>query len=176
MVKVSVRLLFFCLITSMLFSLTVSCGDNQAARKGLALIEKLDSVIEGETPDEYNPVNAMLILPGNPVPGESFRILATGGRNIRKARIIVSGPSGNSEFLDSKTGEELPCWRIGDFAGSPAGKYKATLIADNKEVSHLEFVIAPREVTSRNGAVWKTTRGWNSSMETIYSAWINALF
>ncbi len=118
----------------------------------------------------------MLVLPGNPVPGESFRILATGGRNIRKAKIIVNSPSGNSECLDSKTGAELPCWRIDDFAGSPAGKYKATLIVDKKEVSFLEFEIAPRKLISQKGAVWKTTRGWDSGMETIYSAWVNALF
>ena len=86
--------------------------------KGSTLLEKMESVIEAETPDEYNPVNALLVLPGNPAPGESFRILATGGRNIRKAKIIVSGPSGNFESLNTKTGEELPCWRIDDFAGS----------------------------------------------------------
>ena len=27
-----------------------------------------------------------------------------------------------------------------------------------------------------NGVVWKTLRGWDSGMEEIYSAWINALF
>ena len=176
MVKINIRLLFFGLITPLLFSCLVSCGDNQTGKKGLAFSEKSDSVIEGETADEYNPVNALLVLPGNPAPGEGFRILATGGRNIRKAKIIVSGPSGNLESLNSKTGEELPCWRIDDFAGSPAGKYKATLIVDKKEVSNLEFVISLRKVTPPNSVVWKTTRGWDSGMETIYSSWINALF
>ena len=70
----------------------------------------------------------------------------------------------------------MPSWRIDDFAGSPAGKYKVTLMVDNKEVSNLEFEIAPRKVASWKGAVWKTARSWDSSAETIYSAWINALF
>ncbi len=121
-------------------------------------------------------MNAILVLPGNPAPGEGFRILATGGRNIRKAKIIVSGPSGNLESLNNKTGEELPCWRIDDFAGSAAGNYKATLILDHKEMSNLEFKIAAPEEISQKGMIWKTTRGWDSAMETIYSAWVNALF
>ena len=80
--------------------------------------------------------------PKNPGPGEKFRILVTGGEGIIKAKIIVSGPSGSLELLKSKTGEELPCWRIDDFNGSSAGQYKATLIMNNKVVSNLEFIIS----------------------------------
>lgn len=177
MVKINIRLLIFGLITPLLFSCLVSCGDNQTGKQGLTFFEKSDSIIEVETPNEYNPINAMLILPGNPAPGEDFRILATGGgKNIRKAKIVVNGPLGNLESLNSKTGEELPYWRIDDFAGSPAGKYKATLIKDKKEVSNLEFVISLKKVTPSNSVAWKTTCGWDSGMETIYSSWINALF
>lgn len=176
LVKEYFRLLFSGLITLSLAILLPSCGGEQSGNKRTTLLEKIESVIEGEKPDEYNPVNAMLVLPGNPAPGESFRILATGGRNIRKAKIIVKGTSGDLESVSSKTGDELPCWRIDDFAGSTEGTYNATLILDNKEVSSLEFVIAPREVASLKGVVWKTTRIWDSSAETIYSAWVNALF
>jgi hypothetical protein len=172
----SIRLLFFGFITSLLFISLVACNNNQTGKKGMSVSEKSGSETEGGDPDQYNPVNALLVLPGNPAPGEGFRILATGGRNIRKAKIIVSGPSGNSKSLESKTGEELPFWRIDDFAGSPAGKYKATLIVDKKEVSNLEFEIAPLRVISQKGLVWKTISGWDSGMETIYSAWVNALF
>ncbi len=176
MVKILFRLFFLSLITSLLFLFMVSCGGNQSGEQGLTLLEKIESVIEGETPDEYNPVNAMLVLPGNPSPGESFRILATGGRNIRKAKIIISGPTGTLESLNYKTGDELPCWRIDDFKGIDGGNYRASLILDEKEICNLEFNIAPREVIAQKGAVWKTTRSWDSKMETIYSAWINALF
>lgn len=176
MSKIVLRLLSCCLIIPVLFGLTVSCESNRAGKKGLALIEKLDSLIEHETPDAYTPVNTLLVLPGHPVPGESFRILATGGKNVRNAMIIVSGQSGNRKPIDTRTGKELPCWRIDEFAGSPAGKYKATLIADDKEICHTEFFIEPAKAISRNGTVWKTTRGWDSGMETIYSSWINALF
>ncbi len=176
MVKKFLRLFFLSLITPLLFLFMVSCGGNQSGEKGSSLIEKIESAIEGETPDEYNPVNAMLVLPGNPAPGESFRILATGGRNIRKAKIIVSGSSGNLESRNYKTGDELPCWRIDDFAASDEGTYKATLILDNEEISSLEFKITVHEEISQKGVIWKTTRSWDSAMETIYSSWVNALF
>lgn len=169
-------MLFFGLITPALFILFGSCTGKSTGDKQTTFTEKLNSLIENEIPDEYIPVNAMLVLPQNPAPGEGFRILATGGRNIRKAKIEVSGPSGKLESLNSKTGDELPCWRIDDFAGSAAGKYRATLILDKKEVSSFEFEIAPPKAITTKGIVWKTTRGWDNSSETLYSAWINALF
>jgi hypothetical protein len=169
-------MLLFGLITTSLFILFGSCSGKSAGDKEPTLSEKLNSLIENEIPDEYQLANAMLVLPQNPAPGEGFRILATGGRNIRKAKIEVTGPSGNLESLKSKTGDELPCWRIDDFAGSAAGNYKATLILDKKEVSSFEFEIAPAKTIAAKGVVWKTTRGWDSAAETLYSAWINALF
>ncbi len=80
------------------------------------------------------------------------------------------------ESLRSKTSEEPPYWRIDDFAGSSAGKYKATVTVGNTTVSNLDFTISPGEVVLPGGVVWKTLRGWNSSMESIYTVWINALF
>ena len=176
MVKVYFRMLLFGLITPALFILFGSCSGKSTGDKQTTFTEKLNSLIENEIPDEYIPVNAMLVLPQNPAPDEGFRILATGGRNIRKAKIEVSGPSGKLESMNSKTGDELPCWRLDDFAGSTAGKYRATLILDKKEVSSFEFEIAPQKATTTKGIVWKTTRGWDNSSETLYSAWINALF
>ena len=169
-------MLFLGMIALSLFILVGACTGKSAGDKEPTLTEKLSSLIENEIPDEYQPVNAMLVLPQNPAPDEGFRILATGGRNIRNAKIKVSGPSGDLETLKSKTGEELPCWRIDDFAGSTAGKYKATLILGKQEVSSFEFEIATQKPIPAKGVVWKTTRGWNNSFETLYSAWINALF
>ena len=156
---------------------SVACnGDGSALKTTVISTGKSDSPIYQVTPVEYQSVNAMLVLPKNPEPGKPFRILATGGENVRKAQIIVNGPSGSLGSLKSKTGEELPDWRIDDFTGSSAGKYKAVLIADNKVISDLEFEISSGEVVPQTGVVWKTLRGWDSGMEAIYSAWINALF
>ncbi len=179
MVKMPARMLinFFILL---LLSNLMSCSDNSAEKKGVAFRQKIDSVIKDENPDfdSYgnNTVNALLVLPANPASGEGFRILATGGKNIGKAKIIVTGPSGNLESQNYKLGDELPYWRIDDFTASTVGKYKATLLIDKKEVSSLEFEIALRMAKPQKTGVWKTTRGWDSAMETIYSAWVNALF
>lgn len=176
MFKTIFRQLIVSRFVPLFFILTVSCGVKNSGEKGIALTEKLNSLLEIEPPDEYNPVNAMLLLPRNPAPGESFQILATGNRNISKAKIVVSGMTGNLELLNTKSGKELPCWRIDDFAGISAGKYKATLFLNDKERCSLEFEIAPREIKTFKNSIWKTTRGWDSEMETIYSAWVNALF
>jgi len=55
------------------------------------------------------------------------------------------------------------------------GHYKAILILDNEEKSSLSLLCSTGGY-SQKGVVWKTTRGWDSKMETIYSAWVNALF
>jgi len=174
--KKYISLLFFSLITFLLFFLLNSCNSKQTGEKVSTIPEILNSAIGDETPDEHSPINALLVLPQNPAPGEAFRILATGGRNIGKAKIIVSGPQGNIETQNTKTGDEMPYHRIDDFTSVGEGSYKAILVLDKKEVSTIEFVIAPREPASSKGMVWKTVRGWDSSMEIIYSAWVNALF
>ena len=71
----------------------------------------------------------MLVLPKNPeargnIPYSGNRR----GKYPESTDHRNSGPSGNLESLKSKTGEELPYWRIDDFTGGSAGKYKAELI------------------------------------------------
>lgn len=162
--------------TFLLFSFIACHADHQNPKPDRGSSGTPDSIKVSGLPDENLSFTTMLVLPKNPGPGEKFRILVTGGEGIIKAKIIVSGPSGSLELLKSKTGEELPCWRIDDFNGSSAGQYKATLIMNNKVVSNLEFIISKGEMTLPAGMVWKTLHGWDSGMETLYSAWINALF
>jgi hypothetical protein len=172
----SFRLLIFGLFITLIFN-CIACHGDRSGKKGAVVFSRnSDSTRYSVTSDKYQPVNAMLILPENPEPGEPFRILVTGGENIRKAQLVVTGPAGSLKSLKSKTGEELPQWRIEDFEGSSAGKYKAELIVDNNVSSDLVFEISPGRVTPENGLIWKTLRGWDSGTETIYSAWINSLF
>ena len=173
---INTRSLIFGLIIPLIFNCIESCGNRPALKENPVSSGLSDSTKEIRTPDEYQPVNTLLVLPKNPGPGEPFRILATGDENIRKAKIIVSGPSGSLESQKSKMGAALPYWRIDDFTGSFAGKYKVTLIVDKKVINNLEFIISSREETPSTGVVWKTLHGWDSGMETIYSSWINALF
>ena len=163
------------LLSLLLISLS-SCDTNQTGKRVPPAGEKMEQEAEVTEKEEFSPVYALLVLPQNPAPGEAFRILATGVKSNRKAKVVVSGPSGNIESTKSITGDELPYWRIDDFAGGPAGKYKTTLVVKNKEVSSLEFEISSPQGILNKGVVWKTIRGWDRGMETIFSAWVNALF
>jgi len=175
-IKFGDNLFLLHLLPSLLLTLTLSCGGERKPSEGTSLMDKIESVFETEAPDDYQPANTLLLLPAQPAPGEGFRILATGGRNIRKAKILVTGPNGNLVSTGIKTGDELPCWRLDDFSGESEGSYKAVLVVDNKEVSSLEFTVSKREEISPRGLVWKTLRGWDIYAETLYAAWINALF
>jgi hypothetical protein len=171
---------FRSILTGLFIGLTfsyIACnGDGHGSDRSIRSGVVTDSVSQGSTPDEYRPVNSLLVLPRNPKPGESFRILATGGENIRKAKIIVSGESGSLKSLKSKFGEELPYWRIDDFDGSPAGQYRIEFKAGDKLLCDSQFEISSDKPAPSASGVWKTLHGWDSGMEAIYSAWINALF
>jgi hypothetical protein len=164
------------LIIALIFN-CISCQSNpQIPKISQSASTQSDSATIKDTSDESLPGNSMLVLPKNPVPGETFRILVSGHEDILNSQIIVNGPEGNQVSQKVKTGEGFPSWKIEDFPGSPAGKYKVTLIVKKNVVSNLEFTISPRVATQSAGVVWKTLQGWDSSMEMLYSAWINALF
>lgn len=164
------------LIITLIFN-CIACQSNpQVLKKSQSDSKQSDSTTINDTSDEYLTGNSMLILPGNPVPGETFRILVTGQEDILNSQIVVNGPAGNPGSHKVKTGEGFPCWKIEEFPGSPAGRYKVSLIVKKRVVSNLEFAISPREAIRPGGMVWKTLRGWDSGMEILYCAWINALF
>ncbi|MBK8881794.1 MAG: hypothetical protein IPN67_05245 [Bacteroidales bacterium] len=170
------RLLISGVILLLIFNCTACHADRPSKLGGLISGLLADSVKKnGPSADNFM-INAMLILPKNPAPGETFRIMATGGEYLREAKIIVTGPSGSSESFKYIASEGLPYWRIDDFPGNPEGKYKAAIISDRKEVGSLDFVISPVKVNSTRGVVWKTQQGWDSRSEALYCAWVNALF
>ncbi len=166
------------LILSIIFvSGFFACNSDKTARqRGADSSVMADSTLVQETPEDYRPVNAMLVLPKNPGPGETFRILVTGGKNILKAQLTVTGPEGDLKSLKRKTGDEYPYWRIDDFTGGSAGTYNATIVAGEMAIVDLEFTVSGTEKASLSGTVWKTVRGWDSGTEATYSAWINAMF
>jgi hypothetical protein len=164
------------LIITLIFN-CIACQSNpQDLKRRQSASAQSDSTRIKDTLDECLSGNSLLVLPGNPVPGEPFRILVTGRDDILNSQIIINGQEGNPESQKVKTGKGFPSWKIEDFPGSPAGKYKVTLIVKKRVVSNMEFTISPREATHSSSVVWKTLRGWDSSMETLYCTWINVLF
>jgi hypothetical protein len=176
-IKSKTRINIHSLVTGFMFTLIFNCpackGDHRSSFVSSAAQDKTKEI--GNSYESVS-VPVLLVLPKNPSPGKAYRILATGGKMILKSKIIVTGVSGTTESVKSKAGVESPFWRIDDFNGIAAGKYKVTLIEDKKEVSNLEITISAKEDINQTGVVWKTLRGWDSSMEDLYSAWINALF
>ena len=164
------------LVITLIFNCIACQRDPKALKRSQGNSKQSDSTRIIDTSDEYFSGNSMLVLPENPVPGETFRILVTGQEDILNSQIIINGPAGNPESHKVKTGGGFPYWKIEDFPGGPAGIYKASLIVKKKVVKNQEFKISPREVTHSAGVVWKTLRGWDSNIETLYCTWVNALF
>ena len=168
------------LIYGLIIPLIVNCTAcrNQGSNAKKELVSSVSAGLERESMayDGYPPAGTMMVLPKSPVQGQPFRILAVGGKSIREGKVIVDGPSGTLKSLKSKAGDELPYWRIDDFAPVSSGKYEAKLLEGQKVASQLEFVISQAEPDHSAGVMWKTVRGWDNGMEAVYSAWINALF
>lgn len=173
---INLRSLVRGLLIPLMFNCTIACGDQQAGTQRVVPRGATDSVNEARTSEDGPVISTLLILPENPVPGEKLRILATGGEHIRKAQIIISGPTGDIKSLKSIAGDESPFWRIDEFAGLTAEKYTVKLVEDKKVLKTIDCIISAHKPFSSANNVWKTLRGWDAGMETIYSAWINALF
>lgn len=163
-------------IAWLLFITTISCTGKQQGNEKPSLLDKIESAIEGEQPDDYQVANAMLVLPRHPAPGGTLRIVTTGGSSIGKAKLIVQGPKGEVNLKTIRSGNELPYWRIDEFGEASEGKYNARILVDDKEVCHLDFEVAPAKSPTKGNNIWTTERGWDGQMETLYAAWINALF
>ena len=124
----------------------------------------------------FKPVYGLLVVPKNPEPGEKFRIISAGGEEIPESVLSVTGNATEPVPLKIKSGDEIPYWRIDEFTGLPAGKYKVALNCHNKEIKSIELNIAVRAAYIPSGMVWKSERGWDRSTEILYSAWINSLY
>jgi hypothetical protein len=172
----NIRLLIFSLNIIAVSGLMACNADHSSRKKFMdSSVEKVlaDST---ETSGEYPSVYALLVSPKNPMPGEPFRIVAVGGKDILKALISITGPDGALKSDKRKTGDEFPYWRIDDYTGGSAGEYNVTLSAGDMILSTLDFTVSPAVKTTQSGAVWKTVRGWDRATEAVYSAWINFLF
>lgn len=176
---VSVRgwLLISVTITA-LFAVLSSCG-HRSVNKAVDSQSQLsaDSLENSYSEKESQPVYALLVTPERPAPGQVVRIMATGGKNIRKAKIEVNGPSGSIKAGKGRTGDGLPFWCIDEFELGQEGKYQVSLLDKKETVSNLEVTVSVKKPDMPSaGAIWKTKQGWDSKTEALYSAWISALF
>lgn len=132
--------------------------------------------LEPSITEESSTVSALLVSPANPGPGEIFRVLATGGSAVQSANLSVGSPSGIIEPNNHRSGTGRPFWQIAEFKAGAAGKYQVTLRTNNSTVVQIDFNVTNKPVQAGSSVVWNTLKGWDSGMEDLYSAWINALF
>jgi len=153
-----------------------SCGNRFADEKSKAISQPLVNKTEEATndPDDTQAVVALLVSPKNPRPGQIFHVMVIGGKNIGKAKILVSSPAGSLESGKSRNGDGLPYWRIDEFKAGAEGKYHITL-DENAGVSS-DFQVTDKPSQSSSQSVWNTEKSWSSTTESLYSAWINAMF
>ncbi len=171
------RLLLIKLAIALAFLGIIACGNSTDPKKPNPDVVKENSMVQENTePDKSSTVPALLVSPQNPMPGETFRVMAVGHKDIRKSQIVVTSPSGVVEPKKTRNGDGLPYWKIEEFRAGSEGTYKILLKVEGKVIVDQEFsVLAKTPVTASTG-VWKTIRGWDGETEELYSAWINALF
>jgi len=154
------------------FSGIMSCNNPSSGEKSKSNAESaVASVEESDDVSEEQLVNAILVSPENPRPGETFRVMVTGNKSILKTKIMVSSPSGEIDVEKSRNGEGLPFWRVDEFKAGAPGKYHVAV-----ENANLDFTVTEKPAQHPSNSVWITRQGWDSKTEALYSAWINALF
>jgi hypothetical protein len=174
MIKLNVRLRLTTFAIATIFLGLASCGSRSEG--GKAVSDSKSSVVvpeEVNQDDDSQAVIALLVSPENPRPGQMFRVMVTGGKDIRKAEIKVTSPSGAINSEKSRSGDGLPYWQIVEFKAGSEGKYHVSV--DGNSAS-LDFHVSAKSSQSSTNAVWNTKHGWDSKAEALYSAWINALF
>ena len=151
---------------------SASCSGRSPEGNGNSLTEKqIEAVEETEDFSKIKLVDAILVSPENPRPGETFKILVAGGKDVLKAKISVSGPSGAIKSGKSRNGVGLPFWRIEEFPVGAAGDYQVEM-----DTEKLNFKVTDKPSAAGSQFVWKTDRNWDNKTESLYSAWVNALF
>ncbi|MBW8324527.1 MAG: hypothetical protein K0M50_07160 [Prolixibacteraceae bacterium] len=176
MKRIGIHLLQKAFFIAAVFLGVSSCGNPSAGDKSKSVADStVVAIAEPDDASDIQLINAVMISPENPQPGQVFRVMVAGDKNARKAKIVVSSPSGETEALKSRTGDGLPFWRIDEFTAGPEGKYHLALTTKTTSES-IDFNVSEKPAQSSSNSVWNTRRGWDSKTETLYSAWVNALF
>jgi hypothetical protein len=148
-----------------------SCS-GRSSDQGKSVAEKqIEAVEDSEDFSKIKLVNVLLVSPENPRPGETFRVMVAGGKDVLKTKITVSGPSGEEKLVKSRKGVGLPFWKIVEFTAGQAGEYLAEMGSEK-----VNFKVTDKPSQPATQAVWKVKRSWSSKFETLYSAWVNAMF
>lgn len=149
----------------------VSCTGRSKTDNSAMTEKQVEAVEQSEDFSKIKLVDAIWVSPECPRPGEVFRVMAAGGKEVLADKISVTGPSGELNGGKSRTGVGLPFWRIEEFTAGSAGDYQVKAGTEK-----FRFQVKEKSSVPASQAVWKTARSWDAKMESLYSAWVNALF
>jgi hypothetical protein len=151
---------------------SASCSGRSTTIENNTVTEKqIEAVVETEDFSRIKLVTAILVSPENPRPGEIFRVMVAGGKDVLKADIRITSPSGKIKATKSRSGVGLPFWKIEEFTAGSAGEYQAEMGSEK-----IKFKVTDKSSQPATQSVWKATRSWDAKSESLYSAWVNALF
>ena len=149
-----------------------SCSGRSTSGDSNTVTEKqIEAVVETEDFSKIKLVTGILVSPENPRPGEIFRVMVAGGKDVLKADIRITSPSGKIKATKSRSGVGLPFWKIEEFTAGSAGEYQAEMGSEK-----INFKVTDKSSQPATQSVWKVTRSWDAKSESLYSAWVNALF
>lgn len=107
---------------------------------------------------------AFVVSPAVPVAGRPLRVLAVFGDEADKPAIVLRGPGGDIKPATLKRGGGPPFWAAAEFAASPDGSPRIVLHEGRDEA---EYGLAD---------ALDVSKGWSWGAESLYAAWIEALF
>ena len=151
---------------------SASCNGRSTGDDSNVVTKKqIEAVEEAEDFSKIKMVDAILVSPENPRPGETFRVMVAGGKDVLKADIRITSPSGKIKATKSRSGVGLPFWKVEEFTAGLAGEYQAEMGSEK-----INFKVTDKPSQPATQSVWKATRSWDAKSESLYSAWVNALF
>lgn len=108
---------------------------------------------------------AVLVSPRESVPGAPVRVLAAFAEDPeRDSRLILRGPSGPIGARAMRRGGGPPYWLAAEFAAAPPGPLAVVL-----REGRTETALSPDRFLD-------VSAGWSRAAESLYAAWIEALF
>jgi hypothetical protein len=107
---------------------------------------------------------AVLVSPKVQRPGGPLRVLAAFEGDAARVELSLRGPAGAVKPINTQRGGGPPFWIAAEFAAAPAGRYAIVLAEGRNEVE-----VDP-------DGIGTAARGWSWAAESLYAAWIEALF
>jgi hypothetical protein len=119
----------------------------------------------------------LLVSPRSVTEAGGFRVLAASKDPLQNSEILVTGPNGRVEGKSSRAGGGPPYWVETSFQAGETGTYRVLLSRNGATVAGTEFTVSPQEsFRPISQSIWDVEASWSSTLESLYSAWLERLF